>query len=103
MCREVWSASKGPMCPHIDVPEVPDARCPQAGAGAGDPGLAGGGRMRSTPPQRRIGTALTAIGAVLTAAGAAMYVLPGPGLPVLVIGLAVLTTGLVMATAGHRS
>ncbi|ELS56630.1 hypothetical protein STVIR_2391 [Streptomyces viridochromogenes Tue57] len=32
-----------------------------------------------------------------------MYVLPGPGLPVLVIGLAVLTTGLVMATAGHRS
>ncbi|MFE7763060.1 PGPGW domain-containing protein [Streptomyces sp. NPDC057438] len=53
-------------------------------------------------PERRIGTALAAVGAVVTAAGTALYVLPGPGLPVLVTGLAVLTTGLVMAAAGRH-
>ena len=28
VCREVWSASKGPVDPHVDAPEVPDACCP---------------------------------------------------------------------------
>jgi hypothetical protein len=51
---------------------------------------------------RRIQAVLVAVGVPLTLAGALMYVLPGPGLPVLVIGVALLITGLVMAATGHR-
>jgi hypothetical protein len=53
--------------------------------------------------ERRIGAALAAAGSPLTLAGAAMYVLPGPGLPVLVIGLVALVTGLVMIATTRRS
>ncbi|MFF7647408.1 hypothetical protein [Streptomyces canus] len=52
--------------------------------------------------QRRIQAVLVAVGVLLTLAGALMYVLPGPGLPVLVIGMALLITGLVMAATGQR-
>ncbi|MFD3825670.1 hypothetical protein [Streptomyces sp. NPDC058625] len=53
--------------------------------------------------ERRIGTVLAAAGALLALAGAAMYVLPGPGLPFLVIGLAALITGLVVIAATRRT
>lgn len=53
--------------------------------------------------EHRIGIVLATAGAVLSLTGAAMYVLPGPGLPVLVIGLAALTTGLVMTAATRRT
>ncbi|MFF3402991.1 hypothetical protein ACFYW6_31380 [Streptomyces sp. NPDC002659] len=53
--------------------------------------------------ERRIWTVLATAGAPLTLAGAAMYLLPGPGVPVLITGLAALTTGLVMIAATHRS
>lgn len=52
--------------------------------------------------ERRIGRVLAAVGAPLALAGVAMYLLPGPGVPVLIIGLALLTTGIVMAAAGRR-
>ncbi|WP_327370691.1 hypothetical protein [Streptomyces sp. NBC_01217] len=52
--------------------------------------------------KRRIQAVLAAVGAPLTLLGALTYVLPGPGLPVLVIGMALLITGLVMAATGHR-
>ncbi|MET8576104.1 hypothetical protein [Streptomyces sp. NPDC005012] len=51
---------------------------------------------------RRIGVTLAAAGSPLTLAGAAMHVLPGPGLPVLVIGLAALVTGLVLIATARR-
>ncbi|MEF9905836.1 hypothetical protein [Streptomyces sp. P9-A2] len=44
--------------------------------------------------KRHIGTALAAAGAPLSLTGAVLYVLPGPGLPVLVTGLATLIAGL---------
>ncbi|GGZ20182.1 hypothetical protein [Streptomyces poonensis] len=39
------------------------------------------------------GVALMSVGAVATVIGALMYVLPGPGLPVLLLGLAILIAG----------
>jgi hypothetical protein len=42
-------------------------------------------------------------GTTLALAGAPRYVLPGPGLAVLVIGLAGLVTGLVMIAITRRS
>jgi hypothetical protein len=52
--------------------------------------------------EHRIGTVLTTAGALVSPAGAALYVLPGPGLPILIIGLAALTTGIVMTVASRR-
>ncbi|MFJ6636470.1 PGPGW domain-containing protein [Streptomyces sp. NPDC091376] len=52
--------------------------------------------------QSQIGITLMSIGAVLTVAGAAMYVLPGPGLPVLVVGLVFLAAGAVARRAGRE-
>ncbi|CAL9671540.1 hypothetical protein SUDANB15_07431 (plasmid) [Streptomyces sp. enrichment culture] len=52
--------------------------------------------------ERRIGVILAAAGTPLTLAGALMYVLPGPGLPVLVIGLTTLIAGLVMTATTRR-
>ncbi len=43
-----------------------------------------------------MGVVLMSVGAVATAAGALMYVLPGPGLPVLLIGLALMAAGAVL-------
>ena len=57
---------------------------------------------QSTMPGHRIGTILAVIGAFLTLAGAALYVLPGPGLPLLVLGLATLTAGLATFAATRR-
>ncbi len=55
--------------------------------------------------ERRIRVILATAGTALTLAGALMYVLPGPGIPVLVIGLAALTliTGLVMTATTLRN
>ncbi|MFE1734459.1 hypothetical protein ACFW6X_30670 [Streptomyces bacillaris] len=43
-----------------------------------------------------MGVVLMSVGAVATVAGALMYVLPGPGLPVLLIGLALMAAGAVL-------
>ncbi|MCG8970518.1 MULTISPECIES: hypothetical protein [Streptomyces] len=43
--------------------------------------------------QSRVGVVGMSIGVALIAAGAAMYVLPGPGLPVLLLGLTALAAG----------
>ncbi|MFF9496030.1 hypothetical protein [Streptomyces flaveolus] len=43
--------------------------------------------------QSRVGIVVMSIGVALIAAGAAMYVLPGPGLPVLLLGLTALAAG----------
>ncbi|RPK88803.1 MULTISPECIES: hypothetical protein [Streptomyces] len=43
-----------------------------------------------------MGVVLMSIGAVATVAGALMYVLPGPGLPVLLVGLALMAAGAVV-------
>ncbi|MEW2265492.1 hypothetical protein ACGF5T_32320 [Streptomyces sp. NPDC047853] len=51
---------------------------------------------------RRIGKVLAAIGTPLTVAGVAMYILPGPGVPVLLTGLTLLFIGLVMTLAAPR-
>ncbi|MBJ6613788.1 PGPGW domain-containing protein [Streptomyces griseoincarnatus] len=61
--------------------------------------------MRNTMTERRIRVILATAGTALTLAGALMYVLPGPGIPVLVIGLAALTliTGLVMTATTLRN
>ncbi|MEF9886720.1 hypothetical protein [Streptomyces sp. P9-A4] len=53
--------------------------------------------------QLRVGVVVMSIGAVLTVAGAAMYVLPGPGLPVLLLGLAGIAAGAVVRFAGRGS
>ncbi|TYR55584.1 hypothetical protein FY004_24500 [Streptomyces parvus] len=47
-----------------------------------------------------MGVVLMSDGAVATAAGAAMYVLPGPGLPVVVGGLTALGVGAAVRVAG---
>jgi hypothetical protein len=59
----------------------------------------------STMPAHRLGAVLAITGALLTLAGAALYVLPGPGLPLLVLGLTTLTAGLATfaATRRHQS
>ncbi|MGW0610449.1 hypothetical protein [Streptomyces sp. NPDC002788] len=49
-----------------------------------------------------LGVALMSIGGATTVTGALMYVLPGPGLPVLVLGLILTATGAVVRTAGRR-
>ncbi|MDV9189135.1 hypothetical protein R6L23_13105 [Streptomyces sp. SR27] len=53
--------------------------------------------------QLRVGVVVMSIGAVLAVAGAAMYVLPGPGLPVLLLGLAGIAAGAVVRFAGRGS
>ncbi|MEU0675223.1 PGPGW domain-containing protein [Streptomyces sp. NPDC006172] len=49
--------------------------------------------------EHRIGTVMATAGVLLSLAGAAMHVLPGPGLPVLIIGLAALAAGIVITAA----
>lgn len=49
-----------------------------------------------------LGVALMSIGAAATVTGALMYVLPGPGLPILVLGLILMATGAVVRIAGRR-
>lgn len=49
-----------------------------------------------------LGAALMTGGAMATVAGALMYVLPGPGLPVLVLGLALMAAGVAVRTVGSR-
>ncbi|MFD9516140.1 hypothetical protein [Streptomyces sp. NPDC059979] len=45
---------------------------------------------------------LAAIGVPVTVMGAAMYVLPGPGLPVLVLGLLLLVAGIATTALGRK-
>ncbi|MFD6322814.1 hypothetical protein ACFWOL_08040 [Streptomyces sp. NPDC058442] len=45
---------------------------------------------------------LMSVGAVATVAGALMYVLPGPGLPVLVAGLMLMAAGAAVRIIGGR-
>ncbi|MFF4428149.1 hypothetical protein ACFYZ4_03160 [Streptomyces sp. NPDC001513] len=52
-------------------------------------------------PTHRIGMTLTAIGAAVTVAGAAMYVLPGPGLPFLMLCLLLLVAGIATTVLGR--
>ncbi|MEU6521636.1 hypothetical protein ABZ892_02020 [Streptomyces sp. NPDC046924] len=49
-----------------------------------------------------LGTVLMSVGAVATVAGALMYVLPGPGLPVLLAGLALTAGGAAVRIIGGR-
>ncbi|WP_171111913.1 MULTISPECIES: hypothetical protein [Streptomyces] len=49
-----------------------------------------------------LGAALMSVGAMATVAGALLYVLPGPGLPVLVLGLALTAAGVAVRTVGSR-
>ncbi|MFJ9005406.1 hypothetical protein [Streptomyces canus] len=53
--------------------------------------------------QPRVGVLVMSIGVALTAAGAAMYVLPGPGLPVLLLGLAAFVAGVAVWFIGRNS
>ncbi|WP_328743887.1 hypothetical protein OHT57_00995 [Streptomyces sp. NBC_00285] len=53
--------------------------------------------------QSRVGVLVMSIGVALTAAGAAMYVLPGPGLPVLLMGLAAVVAGGAVWFIGRNS
>ncbi|WP_369188688.1 hypothetical protein [Streptomyces sp. R08] len=53
--------------------------------------------------QSRVGVLVMSIGVALTAAGAAMYVLPGPGLPVLLLGLAAVVAGAAVWFSGRNS
>ncbi|WP_248503613.1 hypothetical protein [Streptomyces sp. D2-8] len=48
------------------------------------------------------GVALMSAGAAATVAGALMYVLPGPGLPVLVLGLVLMGIGATVRILGRR-
>lgn len=50
-----------------------------------------------------IGVVLMSIGVVVTVAGALMYVLPGPGLPVLVVGLALMAAGAAVRIVSSRA
>ncbi len=49
-----------------------------------------------------VGVALMSIGAAVTVTGVLMYVLPGPGLPILVLGLMLMAAGAVVRIAGSR-
>ncbi|WP_406354200.1 hypothetical protein OH738_24760 [Streptomyces hirsutus] len=49
-----------------------------------------------------LGVVLMSVGAVATMAGALMYVLPGPGLPVLLAGLALTACGAAVRITGGR-
>ncbi|MFF3893065.1 hypothetical protein ACFYY3_07710 [Streptomyces sp. NPDC001812] len=49
-----------------------------------------------------LGVVLMSVGAVATVAGALMYVLPGPGLPVLVTGLMLMAAGAAVRIIGGR-
>ncbi|MFD5495053.1 hypothetical protein ACTWJ9_20425 [Streptomyces sp. GDS52] len=49
-----------------------------------------------------LGVVLMSAGAVATVAGALMYVLPGPGLPVLMLGLALMVGGAAVRITGGR-
>lgn len=49
-----------------------------------------------------LGVVLMSVGAVATVAGALMYVLPGPGLPVLVAGLMLMAAGAAVRIIGGR-
>ncbi|MBL3666720.1 hypothetical protein JL475_12100 [Streptomyces sp. M2CJ-2] len=49
-----------------------------------------------------LGVVLMSVGAVATVAGALMYVLPGPGLPVLLAGLALTAGGAAVRITGGR-
>lgn len=51
--------------------------------------------------QSRVGSVAMSIGAVLTVTGAATYVLPGPGLPVLLLGLTAIAAGAAVRFAGR--
>ncbi|MEV6408974.1 hypothetical protein AB0M58_39605 [Streptomyces bobili] len=53
-------------------------------------------------PIHRLGTTLAITVALLTLAGATLYVLPGPGLPLLVLGLAMVAAGLATLTVTRR-
>jgi len=50
-----------------------------------------------------MGVALMSVGAVAAVAGALMYVLPGPGLPVLVMGLALVAAGAALRVVSSRA
>ncbi|MFH8880516.1 hypothetical protein [Streptomyces californicus] len=50
-----------------------------------------------------MGVVLMSVGAVATVAGALMYVLPGPGLPVLLAGLALMAAGAVIRVFSSRA
>lgn len=52
--------------------------------------------------ESQVGLVFIPAGGVVTVAGAAMYVLPGPGLPVLLLGLALLAAGAVVRVVGKR-
>ncbi|MFF9392016.1 hypothetical protein [Streptomyces griseoluteus] len=53
--------------------------------------------------QSRVGVLVMSIGVALTAAGAVMFVLPGPGLPVLLLGLAGFVAGAAVWFRGRNS
>lgn len=48
------------------------------------------------------GVVLMSVGAVATVTGALMYVVPGPGMPVLLLGLALMTAGTPLFSASLR-
>ncbi|RPK92186.1 MULTISPECIES: hypothetical protein [Streptomyces] len=50
-----------------------------------------------------MGVVLMSVGAVITVAGALMYVLPGPGLPLLVVGLVVMAAGAAIRIVSRRA
>jgi len=52
--------------------------------------------------KRRTGIVLVVAGALMCLAGVALYVMPGPGLPVLVLGLAAVVVGLLLLAALRR-
>ncbi|OBQ48474.1 hypothetical protein A4U61_25535 [Streptomyces sp. H-KF8] len=71
------------------------------------PDAAAGPRPHRTGQETRVnspslGVVLMSVGAVVTVAGALMYVLPGPGLPVLLTGLAVTAAGAAVRITGGR-
>ncbi|MGW4725308.1 hypothetical protein [Streptomyces sp. S1] len=52
--------------------------------------------------QPRVGAVVMSVGVVLAVVGAAMYVLPGPGLPVLLLGLAAVVAGAALWITGRK-
>jgi hypothetical protein len=81
VCREVWSAFSGAVCPFVDVP---------------------GGATVTLSAKRYTGIVLVVAGALMCLAGVALYVMPGPGFPVLVLGLAAVVIGLFLLAALRR-
>ncbi|MGC0328022.1 Ca2+/Na+ antiporter [Streptomyces sp. SAI-170] len=53
--------------------------------------------------QPRAGVLVMTIGAALLVAGGAMYVLPGPGLPLLILGLTAIAVGAALWLTGRKT